>query len=64
MFDRLATRLIRPAVDALAAPLAHAGVQANTVTILALALGLGAASLRWVVCSVFCRAPATPWTEP
>ena len=45
MFDRLATRLIRPAVDALAAPLACAGVQANTVTILALALGLGAAAL-------------------
>lgn len=45
MFDRLATRLIRPAVDALAAPLARAGVQANTVTILALALGLGAAAL-------------------
>ena len=45
MFDRLATRLIRPAVDALAAPLARAGVQANTVTILALALGLGAAVL-------------------
>ena len=45
MFDRLATRLIRPAVDALAAPLARAGVQANTITILALALGLGAAVL-------------------
>lgn len=45
MFDRLATRLIRPTVDALAAPLARAGVQANTVTILALALGLGAAAL-------------------
>ena len=45
MFDRLATRLIRPAVDALAAPLARAGVQANTITYLALALGLGAAVL-------------------
>lgn len=45
MFDRLATLLIRPAVDALAAPLARAGVQANTITILALALGLGAAAL-------------------
>ena len=45
MFDRLATRLIRPAVDALAAPLARAGVQANTITYLALALGLGAAAL-------------------
>ena len=45
MFDRLATRLIRPAVDALAAPLARAGVEANTVTGLALALGFGAAAL-------------------
>ena len=45
MFDRLATRLIRPAVDALAAPLARAGVQANTVTWLGLGLGLGAAAL-------------------
>ena len=45
MFDRLATRLIRPAVDALAAPLAHAGVQANTVSCVGLGLGLGAALL-------------------
>ena len=45
MFDRLATRLIRPAVDALAAPLVRAGVQANTVTWLGLGLGLGAAAL-------------------
>ena len=45
MFDRLATRLIRPAVNALAAPLAHFGVQANTVTWVGLGLGLGAAAL-------------------
>jgi phosphatidylglycerophosphate synthase len=45
MFDRLATRLIRPTVDALAAPLAHAGVQANTVSCVGLGLGLGAALL-------------------
>jgi phosphatidylglycerophosphate synthase len=45
MFDRLATRLIRPAVDALAAPLARAGVQANTVSCVGLGLGLGAALL-------------------
>ena len=45
MFDRLATRLIRPAVNALAAPLARFGVQANTVTWVGLGLGLGAAAL-------------------
>lgn len=45
MFDRLAIRLIRPAVEALAAPLARAGVEANTVTWLGLGLGLGAAAL-------------------
>ena len=45
MFDRLATRLIRPAVDALAAPLARFGVQANTVTWVGLGLGLGTAAL-------------------
>ena len=45
MFDRLATRLIRPAVDALAAPLARVGVQANTVSCVGLGLGLGAALL-------------------
>ena len=45
MFDRLATRLIRPAVNALAAPLARVGVQANTVTWVGLGLGLGAAAL-------------------
>ena len=45
MFDHLATRLIRPAVDALAAPLARAGVQANSVTWFGLGLGLGAMAL-------------------
>ena len=45
MFDRLATRLIRPAVNALAAPLGRVGVQANTVTWVGLGLGLGAAAL-------------------
>ncbi len=44
MLDRFATRLIAPLVDALARPLARAGVGANTLTWLGLALGLCASA--------------------
>ena len=44
MLDRFTTRLIAPLVDALARPLARAGVGANTLTWLGLALGLCASA--------------------
>lgn len=43
MLDRAATALIRPAVHAMARGLAGAGVRANHITLLAFAMGCGAA---------------------
>jgi hypothetical protein len=45
MFDRFALRLTRPAVLALARPLARSGVSANALTWLGFAIGLLAAAL-------------------
>ncbi len=44
MLDRAATSLIRPAVSAMARALAGIGLRANTITLLAFALGLAAAA--------------------
>jgi phosphatidylglycerophosphate synthase len=43
MLDRIATALIKPAVDAIARPLVRAGVQADAITLFAFCIGAAAA---------------------
>ncbi len=45
MFDRYATAFIKPALDAIAKPLALRGVRANHISLAGFAIGLGAAIL-------------------